>query len=195
MQNLVGRAELMMALFFVCGFLAYAHGAVGCSAATGGGGGFGARTVCGIGLVLACTLGSMLCKETGATLPLLCVAWDCVYVISLRRALSLLLSRAAPRLSAVEWRAAAGRASLLLGGCAGLAWWRARLNGTTQPSINVKQNLPGFHPDPAYRALSVSWVWLEYIWTAVVPNNLCCDWSAPAIPRICPCVSHPTCTA
>ena len=30
--------------------------------------------------------------------------------------------------------------------------------GTSAPSINVKQNLPGFHPLLRYRALSVSWV-------------------------------------
>jgi hypothetical protein len=86
-QNTVGRAELLMALFYQVGFLCYAHlGVVGRAAAAAAAppAALSAQTLCGVGLALACALAAMLCKETGVTLPLLCVVWDALVPMGLQ---------------------------------------------------------------------------------------------------------------
>ena len=69
---------LLQALFYLVGFLCYAHLGVGRAAATAAAppASLTARTLAGVALALVCALAAMLCKETGVTLPLLCVAWD-----------------------------------------------------------------------------------------------------------------------
>ena len=62
--------------------------------------------------------------------------------------------------------------------------WRLRLNEGQPPAISTKQNWPGFYPHPLWRPLSVAWVWLEYASLLLFPSELCCDWSAPALPPI-----------
>ena len=117
-QNIVGRAELMMSILFLSGFLIYVHAIRtalslisrgggggrsvggtddgGKSGNDGSGGGAGAGAVVNVvanialqaaGVVgaLGLTLGAMLCKETGATLPLLCVVWDVVVACECRQ--------------------------------------------------------------------------------------------------------------
>jgi len=70
--NTTGRAEVLCALFYFAGFLAFAAAHRG----QGGGGTGGVRSVAACGGMLACAWCSTLCKEHGATLPLVAVAWD-----------------------------------------------------------------------------------------------------------------------
>uniref|UniRef100_A0A7S4BM56 DUF1736 domain-containing protein n=1 Tax=Chrysotila carterae TaxID=13221 RepID=A0A7S4BM56_CHRCT len=224
-QNMVGRAEVFMAFFYMLGFIAYAHLLLGrgpLAPPTS----LTPRAALGVVIMLFCSLCAMLCKETGVTLPLFCIVWDALVVmrLQLHQLARLNLTLALPSLhdatnandthdtSAKDatnandandanddhdsrrlpfdgraWRAARAAAaryaaSLLV--CVAMALWRASLNGDTEASINVKQNAPGFYPHPLWRSISIAWVWVEYCWTCVVPFNLCCDWSAPALPPI-----------
>ena len=257
-QQIVGRAELLMALFFLLGFLGYASVAVGREACVRGAAPtrVGARGVAGCAVALACTLLATLSKETGVTLPLLCVGWEGLIVLRLRPAETAreLVSdwrrerrlrarrQASPAEGEVEakteagakpvadataqaeteasetkadaaaeasaepdvaearpearpegggaprrragFAAAFGRGALLGVGLGTLVVWRHRLNGGTKASISVMQNVPAFLPHRGWRAVSVCWVWAEYLWSAALPLELSPDWSYPAIPPI-----------
>ena len=204
-QNIVGRAELMMSAFFLLGFVGYA------ACARRG------WPMAAIALALGLALCATLCKETGITLPAMCVLWD-----------FLVLSRAHPQtllhwiVHLLSWpllrdgviprptrtifgcgsdanreasavRAPAARPShrgcfarcgaLLLGGVL-LGLWRLSLNGGTLPRFNAFENPAALHPQPLFRGLSVVWVWAEYCVAVVYPRELSCDWSYPALPPI-----------
>ena len=81
-QNLVGRAELMMATLFLSGFLSYARIAANAPPAASPLH-FHWRHVLAPAVALLFTLGATLCKETGATLPALCAAWDALVLCQL----------------------------------------------------------------------------------------------------------------
>jgi hypothetical protein len=63
--NITGRAELLGAMFYLLGFLAYAKGARRESTSWGW-----------IFVATVMTVLSMLSKEPGITLPLICAVWD-----------------------------------------------------------------------------------------------------------------------
>jgi hypothetical protein len=165
-QNMVGRAEVLMALFYLVGFLAYARLAIGrdavvvpAAAPTA----LTARCVAGIGLTLLCTLGAMLCKETGVTLPVLCAAWDLLVVVGAEPRLFLAYLKPVGGQTAWVARrapAALARYALLAIGCAALALWRHSLNGGSPAEFSRKQNMAVFHRHPFWRALSVIWGWI-----------------------------------
>ncbi|KAJ1619797.1 hypothetical protein T492DRAFT_1082900 [Pavlovales sp. CCMP2436] len=190
-QNMVGRAEEMMALFYLLGFLAYAHLVVGGPAAAGSPAlaptRVGAGTLQGLALVLVCTLAAMLCKETGVTLPVLCVGWDVLVVVGAKpvELLSYLTARDG-RADTIRRRApsAAARYAILATGCVLLALWRRSLNGESPAEFARRQNMAIWHPHPLWRACSIVWVWMEYIWVCFFPTALSCDWSWPAITTI-----------
>lgn len=167
-QNMVGRAEVMMALFYLLGFLAYAHLAVGPAGAelqSLAPAHLSTRTMVGIGLTLLCTLCSMLCKETGVTLPLLCGAWDVLVVVGAHPpVLAALLLRPAADRTGVWLRrcapAALARYAFLATGFCLLALWRKGLNGDTPVDFARKQNMAIWHPHPLWRTVSILWVWM-----------------------------------
>ena len=73
-ENITGRAEELMALFFLAGFVVYASTLLRCRDHSN------LRPTCSqsaaLVAVLMCTVLSLLSKETGVTLPLLCSWWD-----------------------------------------------------------------------------------------------------------------------
>ncbi len=186
-QNIVGRAELLMGLFYQLGFLAYAR-VVGRPSRARGGSHNGRplsllRAILALVLALGATTGATLCKETGVTLPLLCALWDLFAAAGVRprdAALRLTRSREGRRRA----RAALARSALLAAGCVAICVWRLHLNGVSPPSMSIRQNLPAMQRGRLARLASIPWVWLEYLFTFLVPVNLCCDWSDPAIPPI-----------
>ncbi len=173
-QNIVGRAELGMALFYLGGFLIYVHVATRASAALrrgaarSGSAGVGmARGACGVAGALTCTACAMLCKETGVTLPLLCISWEALVPLRIRPRdlVSTLLRHGGPadaaardtRRRGVPIGAVARWSSLALG-TAALGAWRHALNGGTPPSFSPAQNRPALVADARFRALSICWV-------------------------------------
>ena len=198
-QNIVGRAELGMALFYLGGFLIYVHVATCASAGPRHGAARGAsvgmaRSACGVTGALACTACAMLCKETGVTLPLLCIIWEASVPLGMRpRELLADLLRGGSQPDAAarakRWTrgvpiGAVARWSSLALGTAALGVWRHALNGGTPPSFSPAQNRPALVTDVRYRALSICWVWLEYLVSATLALHQCPDWSFPALPPI-----------
>lgn len=165
-QNGVGRAEVMMALFYLLGFLLYAHVGVGpepCQLHTRAHLPLSPRSALAIAGVHCLTLCALLCKETGVTLPVLCAAWDALVVLRVElRQLGAYLRRSEGRAAALHRAlpAALARYALLAVGCVWLALWRKALNGDTEPEFARKQNMAVFHPHPLFRVLSVVWVWM-----------------------------------
>ena len=88
--NTTGRAEVLCALFYFCGFIAFASaentaghyrrrgggGGSACGSDGGKGSGSAGRSVAASAGMLGCAWCAVLCKEHGATLPAVCVAWD-----------------------------------------------------------------------------------------------------------------------
>ena len=196
-QNIVGRAELMMSLFYLFGFVAYARFA--CGATVGGPSApSGARQLLGIGLTLAFTLSATLCKETGVTLPILCAGWDVLHTPGLQPTVLLhwplhwllwpLLRPGVlpppPPVRVRRGRALLLRCSTVLAGGALVAIWRLRRNGGTPATFNGFENPAALHPVAMLRVLSIMWVWAEYAWVVLWPSPLSCDWSYPALPPI-----------
>ena len=198
-QNIVGRAELMMSALYLLGFLCYTwrvrHGSASA-----------------IVLTLIFALGATLCKETGVTLPALCALWD---LLVLQRAHAqrilhrlgywlawpILKPGIFPKPTRAVFPTAAhkgcdeskddrssrgcvGRCVALLAGMASLCAWRLSLNGGTSPRFNAFENPAALHPHPFFRWVSIAWVWAEYSLAVAFPRELSCDWSYPAIPPI-----------
>ena len=162
-QNIVGRAELMMSALYLLGFLCYTwrvrHGS---SSA--------------VALALIFALGATLCKETGITLPLLCALWDLLVFqraharrIMYRLAYWLLawpllkpgilprptgavfpagvaVSQGRDHPKADASRGSVGRCVALAAGMAGLCAWRLSLNGGTSPRFNAFENPAALQP-------------------------------------------------
>ena len=210
-QNIVGRAEVLMSLLYLSGFVLYTR----LAHTTGRADGellpaSRCRQLAAIGVALLFTLGATLCKETGITLPLLCAAWDVLvacrrlahpaavghwigYLLSvpllrpgvLDQPRSLLPSTLELRhcwLKRVRW--ATLRLVLLAAGGGLLCSWRLARNGGTMPTFNAFENPAALHPHRGFRALSVLWVWLECVWVCFWPSPLCCDWSYPSLPPV-----------
>ena len=241
-QNITGRAEILMALFFLAGFVSYASAVRReqdvrrPSAAappahrppTGGGaqdaGGSPLEPLpwwkalpsirvwtLGLAPTLALTVAAMLCKETGVTLPVLCVAWD--YFVASRltlRCLGHLVGASAraghesttqDRIRRWGWR------SLWLAiGTVAIAAWRQSLNGGSAPHLRYNQNRIAIPrpPDGAdvdgagsatppfssiyvagfWRGCSIAWLWIEYAWSVMLPRTSSADWSCRAIPAL-----------
>ena len=153
-QNVVGRAELLMSLGYLGGFLTYTC-AIGCGSC--GTSSDLTRQLAGLLLALSSTLVSTLCKETGVTLPLLCVAWDItvacrlhpLHVVQWAAYLLVLplcrpgVVRRPPRLAeARKLSYLLIRCGLLTAGGTAISLWRFSRNGGTSPSFNAFAN-PG----------------------------------------------------
>ena len=198
--NVTGRAELLQALFYLVGFLTYAHAVGG-----GGGGGGGAAQALGGGMrkrsfarrfaralalsasFVACTLLAVLSKEPGVTMPIACVAYDLLMVARLSPLALLRRPGRALRRSRAA-RACAGRSAALLVFTAAVAAARLSLNGGDAPHLSEAQNPAGFARDPFVRFASVSWVYMLNARLLLLPTagagELCCDWSADSIPLV-----------
>ena len=180
--NVTGRAELLQALFYVLGFLAYTA-ALHCDCS-----GLGCCRALSLSLAfILCTLLSLFSKEPGVTLPLVCIAYDLIGVAKISPLALLRRPLALPRRSRAMRRALAR--TLVLGAFTGaVAAWRLSLNGGVAPSLAVVQNPAGFAKDPFVRFASVSWLYILNARLLLLPTfgaaELCCDWSADSIPLI-----------
>ena len=196
-QNIVGRAEAMMALLYMTGFLCFAR-LVSTIDKEQGWAASALRQTAGVGAALLFTLGATLCKETGVTLPALCVAWDVIVRCGIHPgvllqwvAYVLLWPLVKPEVlqRPPALRVPVRTCCALLGRCAALGLggslicvWRLQRNGGSSPSFNAFETPAALHPDRPLRALSVIWLWAEYAWVLVWPSPLCCDWSYPSLP-------------
>lgn len=181
-SNVTGRAEVLFGLFYIIGFLAYARLA---NAQRG-------LCVGAVACVVLCTNLSLYSKEPGITLPVLCALWDLIMLadVTPRQVLGSLCTGS-------FWRGGSGRSPtqqrswlylqrtvVLASANIAIAAYRLHLNGGSGPNFIRDQNPQAFADDTLTRFLSIRWIHCLYLWTMLVPINLCCDWSADSIPLV-----------
>ena len=174
--NSTGRAEVLCALFYFSGFVAYASSCY--------------RQITlfiPVTFVLVMTWASMLCKEHGITLPLLCIIWD-VYLFTQTNLYELYqyyISNNASR-NQKRWNECHQfimKGILLLLGTGLLAWWRLSKNGPgTKADFVCEQNPVACNDHFLTRFVHYSYLWCFNFFLLLFPEWLCPDWSGDSIP-------------
>ena len=201
--NSTGRAEVLMSLFYFLGFCIYAKLGSGLSLLSCGAEVSVFKSLLGVGLMLASTLASMLCKEHGVTLPIMCVLWD-AYVgtnTSVRECLELLFVKKTRTRDKDGDSSRCSNGSLkclrvkqcilflfrtLLSaiGSILLVYWRLKKNGDSKPDFVCEQNPAACHHDGFIRFFHYSYLWCFNFWLMLYPSWLCPDWSGESIPLL-----------
>eukprot|EP00042_Codosiga_hollandica_P042476 m.389976 g.389976 ORF g.389976 m.389976 type:complete len:925 (+) comp56338_c0_seq5:10-2784(+) len=171
--NVVGRAELLSAMFFLLAFLKF-H-----SILTS----IGDRqrrllTLTDTAVLALLTTCSCLAKEVGImTLPF-CGAF---YVFAhLRLDFKQLLS-----VNGLQTLVAQGQPLLVLGALSvGLLWFRLWVNGFAAPVFLVEDNPASFADSLWTKVLSYSYLYAFNSWLLLVPKALCADWQMSSIPLL-----------
>jgi hypothetical protein len=179
-SNITGRAEVLSGLFYALGFLLFVWAWRPAAAD-------GERPLTSVGSwlltfgTLVCTLCSLLSKEHGITMPIVCVAWD--FLILSQLSFADLVGFGGEQLPRrrLPWLV---RTVVLAIGTVAIALWRVSLNGGSAPNLWHDQNPAAFAPERVTRALSFGWIhWLN-VWLLVWPTWCCPDWSAKSIPLV-----------
>eukprot|EP00299_Pterocystis_sp_00344_P011886 c5617_g1_i1.p1 GENE.c5617_g1_i1~~c5617_g1_i1.p1 ORF type:complete len:676 (+),score=128.13 c5617_g1_i1:160-2028(+) len=175
-SNITGRAEILGALFYVLGYLFYTKSVLS------DGGTVWARIL----MTLFMTVLSMLSKEPGITLPILCAIWDlfCGTKLSLWTFFTFWNGEKKNPEISFRVRQLCFRLAALCAGIAIIAFLRFEWSGATEPIFVYDQNPAAMHRDRMTRIFSIGWVWCLYLQTLLVPHDLCCDWSGDSIPLI-----------
>ncbi len=201
-SNITGRAEVLSGLFYALGFLLFvaawlpsAPPAAAADAALAERPLSSVRGWCLTLGTLVCTLCSLLSKEHGITMPIMCAAWD--FLVLSRLSLAELFGywRREPPADADAAAAEAAdvarrrrawlvRTAVLALGTAAIAGWRISLNGGSAPNLWHDQNPAAFASKRLTRALSFGWIHLLNVWLLVWPTWCCPDWSAKSIPLV-----------
>lgn len=176
-SNITGRAEILMGLFYLVGYLVFvrnrrvwvnsSHNVV-----------IQAFAIYTIPLLMAAV--SMFCKENGLMLAVTCGLHDFLEMDSTVYVLI------------YDWLRGEKRAvrnffvrSILAALCFGLiGYGRLHLNGGSAPDFIYDQNPAAFHNDTLTRTLSINMVYTLYLRSFFLPTDLCCDWSGLSIPLI-----------
>jgi len=203
--NTTGRAEVLCAFFYLLGFLSYVRV------------GFGARlpsmmtifqretvaipllsstlstvrySILGSVITLALSMASMLCKEHGITLPVLCIAWDAFVGTdtSLKEIFKHLSngwrsSKGTTKKRLEQCRMFLFRTILLSIGTIVVVLWRSSKNGNTgRPDFSCEQNPVACEDHFLTRFAHYSYLWCFNFFLLLVPRRLSCDWTGGAIP-------------
>jgi len=221
--NTTGRAEVMCAIFYLLGFCAYARLGVGLSLNSSysspvGAGGKQRMLVfhwkvslisaVGVFFMMLCTLASMLCKEHGVSLPIMCLIWDAYIgtVTSLPELLNLLFHRttshnmrkqdsdSSEQQQQIKTHIKAIRRTqcimfiLRVIACIAitlsLGLWRLSKNGSSSASLVCEQNPTACEPDTLLRILNFGLIWCINFWILLCPIWLAPDWSGESVPLI-----------
>jgi hypothetical protein len=182
-SSVVGRAELLAALFYLLSFRSYvkavqqsydylfSYGFLGISV-----------ILCGI---------STLCKETGITVLASCVTYDFVYVCGLSgwdvfMGLSHPKRSAQKQLTHSRWlKPFLKRLFLLAASLSVFLILRVYLlAGGVATSFVESDNPTLFDPDFWTRFRTYAYLCALNVWSLLFPSSLCYDWSMDSIPRI-----------
>lgn len=169
--NIASRADCLMSLFYLAGFLLFTK----CVKSDKGSIVYALVAV--VSASVFTTL-ALLSKETGITLPLMCLVWDIVTnIVPLQTN-----NRSKLSSSRCFWLRSIGLILITIM----LAWFRIHKNGITSVIVPFgwNQNRAALHQKPLYRALSVCWIWIFALWTMFGFGSLCCDWSGGSIPTV-----------
>uniref|UniRef100_A0A2C9JZX4 dolichyl-phosphate-mannose--protein mannosyltransferase n=1 Tax=Biomphalaria glabrata TaxID=6526 RepID=A0A2C9JZX4_BIOGL len=192
--GVVGRADLLCALFFILSFLAYVKGVTVYSRY---------RPECfSSSWVFLSTMLSVLAtfsKEQGITVIGICCAYDILVVcgFDLRTILSLgmltnfseeeddkIVTRKASR-EKHDWKLAFVKRQLILFIFAALQLFvRWRVMGSTPPIFQIHDNPHSFVNGTVYRALNYNYLYAINAWILLCPQWLCFDWSMGCVPTV-----------
>uniref|UniRef100_A0A8C1ZM98 dolichyl-phosphate-mannose--protein mannosyltransferase n=1 Tax=Cyprinus carpio TaxID=7962 RepID=A0A8C1ZM98_CYPCA len=156
--GIVGRADLLCALFFQLSFLVY------CKAFQGGDKKFSVLWI--FSSILLCAV-AMLCKEQGITVLGVNAAFDILMVCNLD------IYELAHRLLVL----------LFLGGSF-LLYARWRIMGTGPPSFTEVDNPASFAENVILRIVNYNYYYSLNAWLLLCPWWLCFDWSMGCVPLI-----------
>ncbi|XP_062508109.1 protein O-mannosyl-transferase TMTC1-like [Corticium candelabrum] len=185
-NNIVGRAELLSAVFFLLSFISYVRSCTAsnefCSSKTDW------RWFTVSLLMAAC---SMLSKEQGVTCLAICTVYDIlVHFDELSQWLSIKgLVPDRKRRNVVKhmpkppfyvfYRLILTAVCVIV-----LLYFRLCMNSGTQPIFKPEELRASFHPDQQTRMLSFGYIHAFNAWLLLCPYSLCCDWSLGSIPLV-----------
>lgn len=207
--NTTGRAEVLCALFYFCGFCLYAKIGAGVSLSSSSPQNVSLWTsIMGVTLLLCFTTAAMLSKEHGITLPIMAVIWDAYVgtnttIVEVLSSCSMNLISGTTKISKDEKRHGSHtkttedqeqrvkvcqlfllRSILLAIGCISLCWWRLQKNGESGPALSCIQNPAACELNRFYRFIQFSYIWAFNFWLLVYPSKLSADWSGDGITMI-----------
>uniref|UniRef100_A0A673KQF6 dolichyl-phosphate-mannose--protein mannosyltransferase n=1 Tax=Sinocyclocheilus rhinocerous TaxID=307959 RepID=A0A673KQF6_9TELE len=161
--GIVGRADLLCALFFQLSFLVY------CKAFQGGDKKFSVLWI--FSSILLCAV-AMLCKEQGITVLGVNAAFDILMVCNLN------IYELAHRSGLLM------RLALLFLGGSFLLYARWRIMGTGPPSFTEVDNPASFAENVILRIVNYNYYYSLNAWLLLCPWWLCFDWSMGCVPLI-----------
>ncbi|KAM9483967.1 protein O-mannosyl-transferase TMTC4 isoform 1-T1 [Salvelinus alpinus] len=179
--GIVGRADLLCALFFQLSFLTY------CKAFRGDRESEEKFSIHWIAVSLLLCAAAMLCKEQGITVLGVNAAFDVllicnvnVYELSQR----LFLRRKADDVSERVRTGLLIRLALLAMGGASLLYARWRIMGTGPPAFTEVDNPASFAENVFLRIVNYNYYYSLNAWVLLCPWWLCFDWSMGCVPLI-----------
>lgn len=188
--GVVGRADLLSAIFFLLSFMAYRHA---CLKGVQGNAIPTEFSYAWIVLSLLLAGASMLSKEQGITVIGFCSAYD---VLLLCRIDILELAKRCFRkndftLSMLSrdldqkwiWPLVVRHMILLIGGVS-LLLGRLHMMGSKPPSFQPVDNPASFEESSLFRALNYQYIYALNVWLFLQPWWLCFDWSMGCVPLI-----------
>lgn len=179
--GIVGRADLLCALFFQLSFLAY------CKAFTKGTNRDDRFSVQWVVASLLLCAAAMLCKEQGITVLGVNAAFDVllicnvnVYELSQR----LLLRKKTFGMSDLFQTGLPTRLALMLLGGLAMLYARWKIMGTGPPAFTEVDNPASFAENIFLRMVNYNYYYCLNAWLLVCPWWLCFDWSMGCVPLI-----------
>mmetsp|Transcript_30524 Transcript_30524/g.58776 ORF Transcript_30524/g.58776 Transcript_30524/m.58776 type:complete len:753 (-) Transcript_30524:423-2681(-) len=183
-SNITGRAEVLSALLYLCGFLCYTTAHVRLPSGSWRPSNV-LRFCLAYAALMAFTVLALLSKEHGITLPVMCAGWDAVTASGLSmRALVFGWSRHYTAEQRGRWRGWAARTCVLAASTLAVAYWRLSLNGETEPKFIKEQNPAAYADSRMERGLSYSWLYIRNLGLLVIPTQLSPDWTGGIIPNV-----------
>ena len=179
-NNIVGRAELLSALFFLLCFMAYVRS---CRRGFNPSG----TDWRWFSLSLLMAVLSMLSKEQGVTCLGVCTVYDVLLHFD---DLQWLSSKLNPQKKQIQEEDAKPpfhvlyRLILTAIFLIALLYFRLTMNSGSQPIFKPEELRAAFHADRQTRILSFAYIHAFNAWLLLCPYSLCCDWSLGSIPLV-----------
>ncbi|XP_028847342.1 protein O-mannosyl-transferase TMTC4 isoform X1 [Denticeps clupeoides] len=177
--GIVGRADLLCALFFQFSFLAYCRAFRGGNDKT-----FSVSWVAASFLLCAA---AMLCKEQGITVLGVNAAFDILLIcnVNIGELTQRLLLKGKPvDMNALVRSRLVTRLTLLLFGGGVLLYARWRIMGTGPPAFTEVDNPASFAENVFLRIVNYNYYYSLNAWLLLCPWWLCFDWSMGCVPLI-----------
>ncbi|XP_046903092.1 protein O-mannosyl-transferase TMTC4 isoform X2 [Hypomesus transpacificus] len=179
--GIVGRADLLCALFFQLSFLTY------CKAFHRGGDRGEKVSVRWIAFSLSLCAAAMLCKEQGITVLGVNAAFDVLLICKVNvfeLSQRLLLGRKPANVGGILPTGLLTRLALLAVGGVLLIYSRWRIMGTGPPAFTEVDNPASFEESVFLRIVNYNYYYSLNAWLLLCPWWLCFDWSMGCVPLI-----------